>query len=92
MSWVGRPFEDPSGLVLGRVVAVEPDGTGGEFLDVQGEWGVLDWFRLMGAAHSKARIFRFHSTEVEEVEGNKLRLKEGVVPREPGREAKGEAA
>lgn len=84
MSWIGKPFEDPSGLVLGHVTRVEPDGTGGQFLIVHGDWGALDWLHALGAAHSETGLFRFHSTEVEEV-GSALRLRADAVE-DPGDE------
>lgn len=76
---VGRRFEDPTGLAIGHVVSVEPDGAGGHFLIVHGDWGALDWLHALGAAQT-SRLFRFHSAEVEEA-GEALRLKREVIER-----------
>ena len=73
--WVHRPLYDPDGTRLGHVCRVRPDGTGGAWLEVEAEWGILDWLFGMGAGHPR---FTFHSHGVEE-QGPRLVLKESML-------------
>jgi hypothetical protein len=82
MAWIGRPFQDPSGVRIGHVVSVEDDGRGGLYLVVHGDWGALDWLHALGSGpETEARVFRFHAGEVEETPSGALRLKGEVLER-----------
>ncbi len=73
--WLHRPLHDPDGTRLGHVSRVRPDGTGGAWLEVESDWGILDWLFGMGAGHPR---FTFHSDNVEE-RGPRLVLRESIL-------------
>ncbi len=74
---IGKSFQDPSGLVLGHVKDVQPDGSGSYVLTVHGDWGALDWLHSLGTSQD-SHLFRFHTSDIEQV-GDAVRLRPEVV-------------
>jgi hypothetical protein len=75
-SWVGRAVFDPSGMRLGHVIKVARDDAGGAWIDVNADWGILDWLFGMGAGHPH---FTFHSDDFEERGEKELVIRESVA-------------
>jgi hypothetical protein len=73
--WLHHRLFDPDGTRLGHVTRVRPDGTGGAWLEVESDWGILDWLMGMGAGHPH---FTFHSDNFEE-RGPSLVLRESIL-------------
>ena len=95
----GRPAPAPGGdrarpegrvgKQIGHVSHVGLDGTGGAWLEVATDWGLLDWLTGMGAGHTR---LTFHSDDMEP-RGGDLVLKQSIFDQSgPGETAKTEAA
>lgn len=74
-AWSGRSVFDPGGMKIGHVSQVRLDGTGGAWLEVAAEWGILDWLMGMGAGHPH---LTFHSDDME-TRGFDLVLRQSVL-------------
>ncbi len=80
--WRGRSVFDPGGEQIGHVSLVKLDGTGGAWLEVAADYGILDWLNGMGAGHTR---FTFHSDDMETRGARDLVLRRSVL--EGGAEA-----
>jgi hypothetical protein len=74
--FIGRPVLDPDGTRIGHVLHSKPDRLGGAWLDIEADWGALDWLTGMGSARNPH--FTCHSDDVDE-EGDRLRLKRAIL-------------